>query len=940
MRFVPIAIVGRGLVLPGVSSPDTLWTAIRSGQDLTSNLPADYWPTDPSTLLIKRDDPSSEDRTATIRGGVVTGFQSIFDPSGFDVPAEKIVQLDRGVQWLLHSAREAIRESRRADLYGVRSAVVIGNNSYPTRKMVDFAQSVWLARFAEKFDSALPRGDAALPANRFCSGLPAHIVAQALRAFGPAFCLDAACATSLYALKYACDYLADGTADVVLAAAVNACDSLVSNIGFTALRGLSVSGTSRPFNKQADGLVPAVGAAALCLKRLADAERDGDRIFGVIRGIGLSNDGGRTALAPDSRGQVRAMRQAYAKAEIDPSSVSLVECHATGTPLGDRTELDSLKAVYEGVQDLPVGSLKSNLGHLLTVAGLAGILKVTSALEAQIRPPSLHADQLISGFEGSRLRVLREAEPWPQEDHPRRAGINGFGFGGNNAHVVIEEHCKRKSVTAAIAPQIPKPIEIAICGMGVIAGETRGFEAFAERLLAETDGGAPKRTDHARVPRSGLRFPPKELHDSLGQHSFIFEAALEAVRDVAKVDGERAGILVGMGCDVEAARPEMRVRIGSYLAAAGLDPNDPQINAVKQAIGGARGAQMILSSMPNLPANRINMQNAWNGPGFAVSGEELSGLVAVELAARALAQQELDLVLAGAVDLSVEPVHSEAARGVLPQARHVPGDAAIAVALKRREDAERCGDPIYATLLISQPSDPVSATETIAIADQPTLASERFGHAHAASGLMDLLAEIARIRARVRKSDGRWRPFVLPSGKPAATFSMRSFSGQKHQLTIGEVPAAPGKGLMPEVAVSKLNPRITMPGKVPVAAENKPQMAVPTRQSSIAYDGLALSVGIRKQKNNPQPEPDVRVQTRILVPELSTRHALGIARVSGFDFVRTANRIRIQHDESELPALKAAPQLATTPVLISHEHRRTGGHPSRMGSPIRSSRPG
>jgi acyl transferase domain-containing protein len=914
MGFVPIAIVGRGLVLPGVSSPDTLWTAVHNGLDLTSNVQADYWPTHPSTLLVKRDDPSNEDKTVTIRAGVVTDFQAIFDPSGFNVPAGKIARLDRGVQWLLHSAREAIRESRRVDLYGVRSALVIGNNSYPTRKMLDFAQSVWLAPFAERLDIPLPRGDGADATNRFCSGLPAHIVAQALRAYGPAFCLDAACATSLYALKYACDYLADGTADVVLAAAVNACDNLVSNIGFTALRGLSASGTSRPFSKHADGLLPAVGAAALCLKRLADAESDGDRIFGVIRGIGLSNDGGRTALVPDSLGQVRAMRLAYATADIDPKSVSLVECHATGTPLGDKTELESLKAVYDGIQDLPVGSLKSNLGHLLTVAGLAGILKVTSALEAHIRPPSLHAEEVIAGFEGSRLRVLQNAEPWPQQHYPRRAGISNFGFGGNNAHVVIEEYHQPKSVRIATAPKIAKPIEIAICGIGVIAGETRGFEAFARRLLSETDGGASKRTEQAMVPRSDLRFPPKELHDSLGQHSLMFEAALEAIRGVAKVDGERAGVFVGMGCDVEAARPEMRVRIESYLTAAGLDPNGPQIKAVKQAIGGAYGAQMILSAMPNLPANRINMQNAWKGPGFTVAGEELSGLVAVELAARTLAEHELDLALAGAVDLSVEPVHLEAARQVLPEARHVPSDAAIALALKRRADAERCGDPIYATLLISPPSEPVWVTETIAIGSQPSLASQRFGHAHAASGLMDLLAEIARIRARVRRSDGGWLPLVLPSGKPAATFSMQSFSGQKHQLTIAEVPAAPDNGLAPELCVSELKAHLKQPNRQP--------MLVPTRRSPIVYDELVFSIELGNQKYNHQPEANLRAPAWYSLHSLSSACAPNIAPVSSLDLIRTAMDARIQsRKKSELGALKAAPQLARAFVSFTRTPR-------------------
>ena len=368
------------------------------------------------------------------------------------LPAEKIIQLDGAFQWLLHAAREAVRESRRGYLRGARSAVVIGNLSYPTRSMLDFAQSIWLDPSFERNGLVAPLPGFVTALSRFSSGLPAHIAAQALEARGPAFCLDAACASSLYAVKYACDYLVDGTADVAIAAAVNACDIVFLEIGFTALRGLSASGTSRPFSKYADGLLPAVGAAAICLKRLADAERDGDTIFGVIRGIGLSNDGSRTILTPDSSGQSRAMREAYFKAGIDPKTVGLVECHATGTSLGDRTEVESLKTVYEGIQDLPVGSLKSNCGHLVSVAGLGGILKVTSAFAAQIRPPSLHAEEPIAAFAGSRLRVLQAAEPWPKPDHPRRAGVNNFGFGGNNAHVVIEEYTAGRPVAAAVAP--------------------------------------------------------------------------------------------------------------------------------------------------------------------------------------------------------------------------------------------------------------------------------------------------------------------------------------------------------------------------------------------------------------------------------------------------------------------------------------------------------
>lgn len=793
MGFVPIAIIGRGLVLPGVLSPDALWSAVKDGRDLITDLPADEWPDDPASFLAKPGDADMEDKTITMRAGVVSGFDAIFNPADFAIPAEAIVQLEPAFQWLLHSARNALHEARRPDLAKTRSALVVGNLSYPIRPILDLAEKFWLDPIFERLGCAPPKRSHVSALNRFSSGYPAHILAQALRANGPAFCLDAACASSLYALKYACDYLAEGEADIALAAAANACDSYFLHIGFTQLRALSPSGTARPFSRRADGLLPARGAAAICLKRLADAERDGDAIFAVIRGIGLSNDGSRTVLNPDADGQVRAMRQAYVKAGIDPKTVSLVECHATGTPVGDRTELESLKLIYDGVTDLPVGSLKSNLGHLITVAGLAGIVKVTSAMAAQIRPPSLNAEDPIVGFAGSALRVLQNAEPWPETASPRCAGLNNFGFGGNNAHVVIEEHRRERRLIAAAQPAQPdrETREIAICGLGVIAGETRDLEAFSQRLFDEKDN-SDKRSDHALIRLQGLRFPPKELQDALGQHSLIFEAAQEAVSGITPVASERAGVFIGMGCDVDAARPGMRLRVKPHLGQQGFVPNAALIDAIKQAIGGAHGAQIPLSSMPNLPANRINAQNGWKGIGFTVSSEELSGLVAVELAMRALAKKELDLALAGAVDLSVEPVHREAADRVLPPEQRIPGDAAIAFVLKRREDAERCGDPIYATLSLA----PVGTDDRETAEDQRQPPSQRFGHAHAASGVVEFLATIARFRSGAGAPD---RPERYPaSNKPLAIFRMRSFSGQSHALTVLDVPPAPRFGVMPE----------------------------------------------------------------------------------------------------------------------------------------------
>ena len=225
---------------------------------------------------------------------------------------------------------------------------------------------------------------------------------------------SAACASSLYALRIACDQLHDGDADLVLCGAANRADDLFLHGGFTALKALSRTGRSRPFHRDADGLLPAEGAAFVVLKRLEDAEQAGDHILGVVRAVGLSNDGRSGGLlVPAAAGQVRAMEAAYVQAGLDPADVSLVECHATGTAVGDREEIVSMARVFGAGRSLPIGSHKSNMGHLITAAGMAGLLKALGAIEHRTRPPTVHADDPIPELtETTDFRLLTKAEAW------------------------------------------------------------------------------------------------------------------------------------------------------------------------------------------------------------------------------------------------------------------------------------------------------------------------------------------------------------------------------------------------------------------------------------------------------------------------------------------------------------------------------------------------
>jgi len=253
MSFEPIAVVGQSCVLPGALSPNELWDKIAAGKDLISRVPEGYWRT-ASSLVMAPPANDAKDITWTDRGGYVHGFESVFSPEGFLTPPEEINQYDKFVHWLLHTAREALKDAGYFTPKRLNAGMIIGNLSYPSPSFSKFAESEWLKAQKDPFFSkvaniAADKKPHAI--NRFMSGLPAHIVARALGLKNDAFCIDAACASSLFAMKIACDRLHDRKADLMLAGGVNGSDDLIIHIGFCTLQAMSRTGRSRPFNKNA-----------------------------------------------------------------------------------------------------------------------------------------------------------------------------------------------------------------------------------------------------------------------------------------------------------------------------------------------------------------------------------------------------------------------------------------------------------------------------------------------------------------------------------------------------------------------------------------------------------------------------------------------------------------------------------------------------------------
>lgn len=744
-----------GCVLPGAFDPVSLWKLVEKGQCAISTVPDGYWGLDPGTVLSATPPDFSApfpERTVTDKGGYVTGFDAVFDPTGFQLPEEIIRGSDPALWWLLHSARQALGECR-IDALPQKTGLIIGNLAYPTTQFVRYAESIWLDQEIEKKAH-----------HRFTAGSLAGQVAKALGANGLFFALDAACASSLYALHFACHQLREGRADLMLVGAANHADDLFLHMGFTALQALSPSGQSRPFHRDADGLIPAEGAAVVVLQRLSEAIEAKRPVLGVIRHIGLSNDGrGKGLLAPDEQGQIRAMETAYKASGIDPAQVSLVECHATGTVLGDGVELASMAKIF-GARKTPLilSSSKANMGHLITASGLAGLLKVLAALSHKRFPPTPNAYPLSPVIEHGPFTVLEKPTPWESDERPRLAAINNFGFGGNNAHLILEEWIDDANQV------IPPPVsgnpssEIVIVGVGLAVGDQKNTVEVVRALFEHKPTLSPSR--QAKViehPLNDLGFPPSDLKQALPQQLFLMQAVREAVSHPKKRDPDRAGILIGMECDPEITR-------------FGLQWHYPDIfgkesdNAILELTSAG-----VLGCMPNILANRLNSLFDLRGMGLTIAQEAESGIDALQVALEALRRGDLDVAVVGAVEMATNPIHERAMVGCFPHLPRQGSDAAVALVLKRMEDAEQDGDTIVARLHMPETGSSTASSDKIstdAWAREPVI--DRFGFPHAADALLHVTLGALAVSGRALPG---------PSNHGA---SPRSFSGKNSDLRV------------------------------------------------------------------------------------------------------------------------------------------------------------
>ncbi|WP_406442254.1 acyltransferase domain-containing protein [Streptomyces sp. NBC_00631] len=428
----PVAVVGVGCRLPGgVHGPADYWRLLLDGVDAVRRVPEDRW----------REVAAFPPADAPAYGGYLDDIAG-FDADFFRVTPREAAVLDPQQRILLEVVRETLDHA-----------------AVPVTALAGTATGIFVGVSAPEYGQLTGADPAAVdpwaPAGAALS-VTAGRLAYVLDTHGPALAVDTACSSSLVAVHQACVALRTGECDTAIAAGVNVLLSPVVGVAFGRAGALAPDGRCKPFARTADGIGRGEGCAAVLLKRLSDAERDGDRILAVIRATAVNSDGRSNGLlAPNPAAQQALLTTAYARAGLDPARIDHVEAHGTGTPLGDPMEAAALDAVLGADRDpeqpLLLGSVKGNLGHLESAAGMAGLVKTVLALHHDSIPPSLHcADG--SALKDVRLRVVTEPEPWPRYGGTATTGVSGFGFAGTNAHAVLEEW--RPGVPP---PSVPEP---------------------------------------------------------------------------------------------------------------------------------------------------------------------------------------------------------------------------------------------------------------------------------------------------------------------------------------------------------------------------------------------------------------------------------------------------------------------------------------------------
>ncbi|NCG19578.1 MAG: SDR family NAD(P)-dependent oxidoreductase, partial [Rhodobacterales bacterium] len=467
----PIAIVGAACRFPaGANNLEAYWSLLERGVDGTSKVPADRFDVD----AYFDAELATPGKLYTRFGGFLDEIDP-FEPAFFGISPREAASLDPQQRMLLEVSWQALEHAAIApdSLTDSLTGVYVGIGG---------------SEYGRRFDPLALGGEAdAYSGTGNESSFAAGRVSYALGLQGPAMSVNTACSSSLVTVHMACQALRAGDCNMALAGGVNAIVGPETTIQLSQLRALSPDGHCKAFDHRANGYVRGEGCGMIVLKRLSDALADGDRVLGLVRGSAVNHDGRSSGLTvPNGRSQQEVIRAALEDGAVAPDDVSMIECHGTGTPLGDPIEVGSLKAVLgqDRPQDRPLrmGSVKTNIGHLEAGAGIAGLLKVLLSLQHEQIPGHLHLEKLNPALplSGWPVEIPTQLTPWPRSQTPRIGGISSFGISGTNAHILIEE-----------APAVATVEAVEMAQLITVSGKTdAGARALADALATALESGA------------------------------------------------------------------------------------------------------------------------------------------------------------------------------------------------------------------------------------------------------------------------------------------------------------------------------------------------------------------------------------------------------------------------------------------------------------------
>ncbi|WP_344609532.1 type I polyketide synthase, partial [Streptomyces glaucus] len=764
----PIAIIGMSCRFPGgADSPEAFWELIASGADAIGEFPADRgW----DVAGLYDPDPDRSGTTYSTQGGFLR-HAGAFDPAFFGISPREALVMDPQQRLLLETAWEAIERAGidPATLRASRTGAFIGSS------------------YQEYGRGAGDGTEGHLVTGSSPSVLSGRL-SYALGLEGPAVTVDTACSSSLVALHLACQSLRTGESTLALAGGATVMTTPDSFVAFSRQRALAADGRCKAFGDGADGMTLGEGVGLLLVERLSDARRNGHPVLAVIRGSAVNQDGTSNGLtAPSGPAQQRVIRQALANARLTPDDIDAVEAHGTGTALGDPIEARALAATYGRERDpgRPVwlGSVKSNIGHAQSAAGVAGVIKMVLALRHGVLPRTLHVEEPSRHIDWSdgTLRLLAEERPWPRGGRPRRCAVSSFGISGTNAHAVLEEAPREPAPAAPAGDPVPTAAPVAGALPWVLSARGRAAlrdqaAALAAHVAQAGDPG-PADVGHALVTTRTL-FEHRAV--ALGAGTAELAAALGAfaARDLdapvvhgeADLDGRTVFVFpgqgtqwAGMGARLLDASPVFAERMAACaLALAPFVDWSPA--AVLRQEPGAPGLDRVDVVQPVTWAVMVSLAAVWEAYGVrpdAVVGHSqgeiaaavVAGALSLEDGARvvALRSQAIGRTLAGRGGMMSVALDADRA-----EARLEPWEGRLSVAAVNGPGAVVvCGDPEALDALHDE-----LAAEDVRVRKIPVDYASHSVHVEdLRDELLDLLAPVAPRTPRVpllSTVTGRW----------------------------------------------------------------------------------------------------------------------------------------------------------------------------------------